>query len=287
MLAAALGYAARGWHVLPCQPGQRRPATRHGLRHATTDPQTLRAWWAARPGMNPAIACGPSGLVVIDCDDLRAKGSGDGHGLDELERLARAHGDPAELDTYTVRSPLAGVHLYYAAGAVPIRSSAGRVAPGVDVRAHGGYVLAPPSTLRDDRALFDAYELLDDREPRRIPGWLEDRLSADPAPAVRLDPLEQLERRLDAEPVTDADRYAAAVLDAVCADVRAAANGTRNTVLHRAALRVGSQVRDRGLDVTTAARELLDAATAAGLDPGEARSTIRRGIAYAMGGGGP
>lgn len=289
MLAAALDYAARGWHVHPCQPGQREPATRRGFKNATRDPDWLRAWWQARPAMNPAIACGPSGLVVIDCDDLDTKGTGSGHGLDRVEQLARSHGSHRDLDTRTHTSPLGGVHLVYAAGELPIRSSAGRLAPGVDVRAIGGYVLAPPSRLDDERRVRDAYAVLDDRDPVPLPEWLAGLLLADqrtPEPPP-LTPWEQLERQLDAPPVAAPDAYAATVLDRVCGDVRAAADGTRNQTLHRAALRAGSQVRDRGLDVAEAARALLDAATAAGLPVDEARSTIRGGLAYAIVGGSP
>ena len=36
-LRQALAFAARGWPVFPCQPGQKIPATRHGFRDATTD----------------------------------------------------------------------------------------------------------------------------------------------------------------------------------------------------------------------------------------------------------
>jgi hypothetical protein len=286
MVDAALAYAARGWHVFPCLEGAKRPATRRGLLQATTDPARIAAWWSARPRLNVAIACGPSALVVLDCDDLAAKG-GAGHGLDHVEDLARAHGSHHDLDTRTVGTPNGGVHLFYAAGAAPIRSSAGRLAPGVDIRAAGGYALAPPSRLAAP-GVRDGYVLLDGRDPAPLPPWLERLLVADQrasAPA-ELTPWERLERQVDAPPVTAPDAYARAVLERVCDDVRAAANGQRNTVLHRAALRAGSQVRDRGLDVADAAAALLAAAAAAGLPADEARGTIRSGLAWAIGGGG-
>ena len=49
-LRQALAFAGRGWPVLPCQPGQKTPATRHGVRDASTDPGRYRpdpvtTWW--------------------------------------------------------------------------------------------------------------------------------------------------------------------------------------------------------------------------------------------------
>src|SRR3712207_7301897 len=84
--AAALLYASRGWHVFPLIPGTKRPACpghpaarcdrsdpwcRHGhtgweQRATTNDARIIRAWSGTPYGIG--IACGPSGLLVIDCD---------------------------------------------------------------------------------------------------------------------------------------------------------------------------------------------------------------------------
>jgi len=59
----ALVYAQRGWPVLPCQPGTKTPATRHGLHDASIDPDQIASWWRRQPDANIAIA---TGLSVID-----------------------------------------------------------------------------------------------------------------------------------------------------------------------------------------------------------------------------
>ena len=60
-LRAALAYAKAGWRVFPCIPGEKVPATSHGVKDATTDPAQIRAWWARNPGRNVAIATGCAG----------------------------------------------------------------------------------------------------------------------------------------------------------------------------------------------------------------------------------
>jgi hypothetical protein len=84
LLAAALAYAERGWHVFPLRPGSKQPALHGGDRcprtglcrdghlgweqRATTDPARIHTCWTHGPAWNLAIACGPSDLVVIDLD---------------------------------------------------------------------------------------------------------------------------------------------------------------------------------------------------------------------------
>jgi len=41
---------------VPCKPGSKEPATRHGFKDATTDPSQIRAWWTQNPDCNLAIA---------------------------------------------------------------------------------------------------------------------------------------------------------------------------------------------------------------------------------------
>jgi len=132
----ALGYARRGWPVFPCQPDGKEPATRHGFHDATTDPDRIRSWWRRRPDANLAIATGLPGPDVLDVDQHSDAGSGY-PALRLLKRAGLLDGAGAIVGT-----PRGGLHLYFTgsdqpSGRLPYRH--------LDFRAHGGYVLAPPS----------------------------------------------------------------------------------------------------------------------------------------------
>jgi hypothetical protein len=147
VLATALGYTAAGLAVFPlsvtidadghkvCHPVESWPA------QSTTDPERIR-WWFGPTGFYRdrcvAIDCGKSGLVVIDCDVKHGEA-----GIDNWAALAAEHGVPA---TWVAHTPSGGVHLYYRADPDhELRNSVSKLAAGVDVRAAGGFVIAPPS----------------------------------------------------------------------------------------------------------------------------------------------
>ena len=75
-LRQALAFTARGWPVLPCQPGRKTPVTRHGVRDATTDPDQITTWFGRHPDWNLAIATGAPGPDVLDIDEHGEAGNG-------------------------------------------------------------------------------------------------------------------------------------------------------------------------------------------------------------------
>ena len=137
MLDAALSYAARGWFVFPVKAQGKEPATPHGVLDATIHADTIRAWWSQQPATNIGIAAGPSGLIIVDVD---AKSGGRDSWGELLVELGREIGE-----TVCCETGGGGLHFYYRADGQPIRNSAGRLGPGLDIRADGGYVVAPPS----------------------------------------------------------------------------------------------------------------------------------------------
>lgn len=134
-VTAALRYAAAGWPVHPCRPGSKLPLTRW-REAATTDPDTIRRWWSRWPAANVAIATGAPGPDVVDVDRHHVDGTAAYARLRDAGLVAGAFA--------VVVTPSAGWHLYYA-GTAQANGTARR--HGIDFRAAGGYVLAPPSVV--------------------------------------------------------------------------------------------------------------------------------------------
>jgi hypothetical protein len=137
VLAQALAYARHGWPVFPCRPGQKIPATRHGYRDASADPDQITRWFSDWPDRNLAIATGSPGPDVLDVDVHP-----DGDGFAALRTLARA--GLSDGAAAIVRTPSGGAHRYYAGSAQRCGHLPGHP---LDFRAQGGYVLAPPSCI--------------------------------------------------------------------------------------------------------------------------------------------
>lgn len=137
-LDAALAYAAADWPVHPLIPGGKMPATAHGVKDATTDPDKIRRWWTDMPDANLAIATGAPGPDVLDVDKTE---TGDGFAaMDQLKRVGLLCGA-----LRVVHTPRGGRHIYFSGTEQGNRAHIG--GHPLDFRGHGGYVVAPPSVV--------------------------------------------------------------------------------------------------------------------------------------------
>jgi len=261
ILAAALGYAARGWPVFPCGT-DKKPLTPHGFKDASTEPQAIRAWWQRWPGAAVGVDCGGAGLFVIDCD---VKNGADGIGA--FEALGIAHTEALHAQT-----PSGGLHVVYKNTGAQLGNTAGKLAPGIDTRGAGGYILLPPSQIA-----AGSYTALDDwqREPGALPGALRALLEKmpRPTPPAAAAPARHSSGR----------GYGAAALLAEVDRVTQAMEGTRNETLNSAAFNLGQLIAGGELSPGIVRAELLRAALVAGLGESEAQKTIDSGINGGLG----
>jgi len=186
-------------------------------------------------------------------------------GAGVLADLCDQHGRPYPLPTYVVGTPSGGCHLYYAAPASPVRNSAGRLGPHIDVRADGGYVIGEGSRIGER-----AYAARDERTPVPLPPWIAGLLKDAHAAAAGL-PVPRGGARGTA--------YAMAALRDETRMVAAARPGTRNDTLNRAAFCLGQLVAAGFLPPLAVVSALAGSAERAGLPADEARRTIRSGLA--------
>lgn len=126
-------YAEKGFRVFPTSP-QKVPLIADWVHKATTDPEQLDTWWAARPEANIAVAM-DSDIIVLDVD----RGG-------EATILARDLSVPATATCKTRN----GYHYWYRlpvdlSGKVPQQTKLFHHDSGLDTRTYGGNVLVPPS----------------------------------------------------------------------------------------------------------------------------------------------
>lgn len=296
LLISALTAASHGWHVFPLRPHDKRPARpdhsadqcrrtdprcRSGHSgweaRATTDPDRItRAWQCSN--YNVGIACGPSGLVVIDldiakegqCPPMTSAATGVRDGGEAFAALCERARQPFP-DTYTVTTASGGTHLYFRHPAGPqLRNTQGATGNGlgwlIDTRAHGGYVVGAGSTVRGR-----PYRVLNQRSPIELPEWLAAALTP-----VRMRPAMPTVISVPSDRV---GRYVQAAVNRTVAKLGGAAEGGRNTALYMAAQSLG-QLAAGGLitegQVTAA---LTPTARELGLSARETSRTIRSGLA--------
>jgi hypothetical protein len=252
--------AARGWYVFPLRPGDKRPAVDRWEQRACADPERVTRYWPSARH-NVGIACGPSGLVVADLDPP--------DGIEQFGALCRDCGYPG---TFTVRTPRGGLHLYFAAIAGrTVRNSAGRVAPHVDIRGAGGYVVGPGSVVGGK-----VYTVTNARNPSPLPRWLADLA----------DPSKHCPRSSSGIPPAHADRYGEVALWGETQRLLLAPQGQRNDTLNVAAFALGQLVGAGILDRAEVITTLIRAADEAGLvaDDGlrQCERTIDSGLSAGM-----
>lgn len=290
----ARSYILQGIPVFPCREAttegvdyatgelidfvEKSPYTTYGLKDATTSNRIVNILFGERfPGAAIGTPTGEKlGAWVLDLD-RHADDDGsirDGHKW--LEEMEAKHGPLPETARATTAN--GGTHIFFT-HVDGIRNRAA-IAPGVDTRGEGGYILAPGSVMADGRR----YEWIDWQEESLpeiadAPAWLVDMVKTK-APA---EPQQVAKREYTYQPDHGATAaYFARGFDLELAKVANAPQGSRGKQLYDSACSIGEMVAGGHISRSAAEAGLMDAARACGVaqKDGE-RSTsdrIKRGL---------
>jgi putative DNA primase/helicase len=187
-LEAALFYANQGWKVFPlhsvkpngscschkganCDRKGKHPKWHeellpNGLKDATDDIDLIRQWWSLWPDANIGIATGAtSGIIVIDGDGEEGKRS--------IKELIQEHGELPQ--TAMQKTGSGGLHILFKHPGWFVQNSVKKLAPGIDVRGDGGYIVVPPSNHVSGHNYQWIYHPKD-AGMADVPKWLADML---------------------------------------------------------------------------------------------------------------
>jgi Bifunctional DNA primase/polymerase, N-terminal len=281
MLRAGLGYIDRGWpafilssskvpvancgpctaeHITPEQMEACDCLCCHGFYAGTLDSGRITEMIRLHPQGLLAIRTGaPSGTAVADVD--RA-------GIPQMREMIA---DGILPRTVTAASGGDGYHLVYAPGSGgKVMSGAGKIAPGIDSKADGAYIVVAPSVHPRTR------------KPYRWLSPFTDELT--PMPQALVDRLREPERPSSAHrsvqvPGRPGSRYAEAALRGELERLLAVPEGVRNdTLAKECAFSLGQLVAAGALDRERVEALLTQAAEHIGLQAGETRRAIASGL---------
>lgn len=127
-------YTSNGFKIFPVVYKDKRPATKNGFKDASNDILKVNELFAFNR-CNVGVVTGvENNIAVIDVDPKNG-------GIESFEKLKREFNLPT--DTLTVETGSGGLHLYYKIYG-PTKSRI-NILPGIDIKADGGYIVAPPS----------------------------------------------------------------------------------------------------------------------------------------------
>jgi hypothetical protein len=263
-VADAARLVACGVNVLPIRSGTKRPALSswkrlqdESLYDADWDAvdRWLYRWWEGTGHQLGVVTGAVSGIVVVDVDDQAAR-----------DYVEAACGWP---ETVTARTAK-GWHLWFRHPGGELGNRVAVAGVGLDARADRGYCVVPPSVHPSGHVYtweVSPFDFLGGMwPPAEIPEALRRVLWEPPRPA-----------KASRFPTGQRSRsgYVATALERETADVRGAAEGTRNDTLNRAAFSLARFVRAGELGEAEVTSSLLAATS---LPEREATATIRSGL---------
>jgi hypothetical protein len=242
-LDTALKYAA-AVPVFPCiaadGSARKRPHTPRGFHDASRDPAVIRKWWQLWPNALIGMATGKvSGRWVLDIDVKRPEENG----FDSLEDL----GHSLLPETPMAHTASGGLHAYFDAGDRELRCSAGLIAPGLDIRGDGGYVILPSP---GSGYCWDPIFNFSTTQLASAPDWLWPPKPSRPAPTEPI------------KPVVGLSKYGETAIESACDAIARALAGEQERTLNAECFSIGTLAGAGAVPASLALRALLRAASA-------------------------
>jgi len=253
-------------NVFPVREGTKAPAIKNWQERSRPiwdwlDPQQENPQWLGHTRWG-APAGALNGWWVLDVDPR--------HGGDESLRELEAKYGPLPQPLTIVRTPSGGYHYYWTwvDGCERLTNTAGKLGPGLDIRAEGGMVLVPPTP---------GYEVMSTCGNQPAPLWLMALLM--PAPKVKATAGSDADGEA---PIRRPRDHFARALQAAIDEIKAAPEGSRDATMNRNAYGVGRLIGPAEQPRDSVVEVLVDAAIAAGYDPAKALDCCNRAVDAGM-----
>ena len=233
-----------GISVIPLIAGTKRPAVswkEYQDRLPTED--ELYQWFVTLCYTNLAIVTGKkSGIFVVDCDSPEA-----------YKRILNKY-NLSKIPT--VKSPN-GYHLYFKYNdSYNVIKNRSRILENIDVRTNGGYIIVPPSTLKEG-GQYKWINLDFSSIDQLLPSKLFDELTEASKSRKTNSKLE---------------------LDDLFKKIRTAPQGKRNDTLNEVAFTIGHDFVPNIITEESAKNKLIEIASSIGLESNEINATINSGL---------
>lgn len=239
----AMFYTSRNIKVFPVKKQGKSPLCVGGFKSATVDTAILQEWNKKFFDCNIGIPTGQlNNIFVLDVDGEQ--------GLQSLECLERLYG---KLDVPTVITGK-GKHLYFKMPEnIDIKSSVSKIADHIDIRANGGYVVAPPS-IHENGHQYTWENFAINQDFPQAPSWLLSLLTNEEKQTLPI--------------------------SGFLEDISNAPQGQRNDTLYRRSISLIKRAKQEKANMTDIKERVISAAIRSGLSKEESLKTYDNALKF-------
>ena len=243
-LDIAMFYAQNNIKTFPVKKQGKSPLCPKGFKDATIDKVVLQEWNKKFPDCNIGIPTGQiNNIFVVDVDGEQ--------GIESLNHLELIYG---KLDAPTVKTGK-GKHLYFKMPEnVELKCSTSKIADHIDIRANGGYVVAPPS-IHENGHQYTWENFIPNQGFPEAPSWL-----------ISL--------------ITNTEKQPLPV-SGVLEEISNAPQGQRNDTLYKRSISLIARAMRENLNIADIKENIINAAMQSGLSTEEALKTFDNALKFA------